>query len=247
MKKTLAVLLALITICSTALVACNNDKEDPSQNTEGDDGFDISVPTDTDDTTGTGEGTDTTDTNNNSSNNNGSSAGEFTSVTKSVYTMARVYLRSEPKRSDSSKYKIVEPGTKLDVTATNTDWYKVTYEGAVRYIVAAYVTDNIEDTQFSDVAEDDALKTLTIAIGADNESKSVNLREVPVVFDDVSIVTVDNTKVTAEKPLTILKKNASGNWFVVEYNDKEYYVAINSSTKPCFNEFAEANDGPVGG
>ncbi len=239
MKKTLAAILALLMLSSVALVACK--KDDKPNNDDGNndpDGEFVQKDPSSDSTSDTGTGTDTTDT---------IKKDEFESVSKTVYVMSDVNLRSEPSSKQSAIVTSVATATELTVTAKNDDWYKITYNGETMYVVKDYVTDNKDNTVFTAIAEDDPLKTLTLVTNSDDTSPQVNIRKVPVVYDDVSFVTIDNKKVTAEKPLEILAKNTSGTWYKVKYDGSEYYLAINSSTRKHFNELKGADSGTAGG
>ncbi len=242
MKKTLAAFLALITISSVALVACNDDSpvNNDGGNNNGDEFEIIANPG----TTESNTGSDTTDT---GDNNNGL-AGSFEDLSspKTLYVVSAVRIRTEPTLKDSTVKVQVQAGTQLQATAKNKNWYKITYNNEPCYVVAEYVTDDATVIEYKDVAEDDTIKTLTIA-EKNGTSQQVNLREAPVVYDDVKFVTVTNKEVTADKPLVILQKNTAGNWYKVQYNNKEYYVAINSGTYDCFNERLSSTSGPVGG
>ncbi len=242
MKKILAAFLALITISSVALVACKKDKNPSSDGggNDGGDGFEfVNTSPSTSDT-----GTETTDT----GDDDNTPSSSFTDLTaeKTVYVVSTVRVRTEPSIKDSTVKATVTAGTELTATAKSSKWYKVKYNNEICYVIAEYVTDEKAEIEYADVAADDPIKTLTIA-EKNNASQQVNLRESPVVYDDVHYVTVTNKEVTAEKPLEILKKNAAGNWYIVKYDNKEYYVAINSGTYACFNENISGSSGPVGG
>ncbi len=245
MKKTFAAILALVILSSTALVACNKEKNNNNENNNSDDDNDIFVQ-------GTVDSSDTSDTDSDSSNTTKTDEFEALTASKTVYVMSDVYLRNEPSKNSSQK-KVVTTGTELTATAKSDKWYKVTYSGETMYVVMDYVTDNKSDTVFNAISADEPLKELTLVTYSDGTNPQVNLREVPVVHSDVSIKTIGRTAddVANNKPepskLQIVAKNTSGTWYKVKYENSEYYLAINSVTKPCFTELKGGNSGPVGG
>ncbi len=246
MKKTLAAILALVILSSAALVACEKKNNNNNENNNNDTEDDIFV---------SNNGTNTNDTSDtNSDSSNTTKTDDFVALTasKTVYVMSDVYLRNEPSKNSSQK-KVVTTGTELTATAKNDKWYKVTYSGETLYVVVDYVTDNKNDTVFNAISADEPLKELTLVKNSDGTNPQVNLREVPVVHSDVSIKTIGRTAadVADNKPepskLQIVAKNESGTWYKVKYDNVEYYLAINTTTKPFFVELKGGNSGPVGG
>lgn len=230
MKKTLALLLALIMMLSVSLVACNNNSSNDGGNDDGiedDDGF-VGLGT----TPVTDETDDESDTD--TSNDDEWAVRNFT-----AYSMCEMYLRAEASRSAKAITTIKEK-TQLTVVAeatisesgAETVWYKVSYNNQELYANSNYVTTNIEDTNFSSIEPTDQF-TLTIKT-PDEGVNTVNLRTI-LTYDrnlpEGHIISVSNVD-TQTKPMTVVAKNATGTWYKVKYDNKDYYLAISSSTKP---------------
>lgn len=88
---------------------------------------------------------------------------KFTSASKTVYTTTEVNLRSS--WSTSSSATKVEKGTELRLTGTSTEkvngyvWYRVTYNGQIKYVVNNLVTEKKPEEEKSNNTN---LKTLSI-------------------------------------------------------------------------------------
>lgn len=88
---------------------------------------------------------------------------KFTSASKTVYTTTEVNLRSS--WSTSSSATKVAKGTELRLTGTSTEkvngyvWYRVTYNGQIKYVVNNLVTEKKPEEEKSNNAN---LKTLSI-------------------------------------------------------------------------------------
>ncbi len=247
MKKTLAAILALLMITSVALVACQKKDDSPSSDDSGDD--DIFVQDSNVDTSNnTGDNTDdNTDDNNDDSNIDNTVVSKFEAVSKTVYAVTKINLRNEPSAAASAVAASVGVSTALTVVAQNNEWYQITYNGETMYVNRDYVSSRLEETQFSPISEDDALKTLTLVTNEDGSSPTVFLRTAPSFHENEKGPSIDNVKVTSDKPLQIIEKNAIGTWYKVEFEGKNYYLAINSVTKPHFNELKGITDEPARG
>ena len=224
MKKTLALLLALIMILSVALVAC--DKNSGTSGTTGDDeGGSIvnknNKKEDEEDEGGAGAGDDTPIT------------GTEIALATKVYPMVDLYIRKGSQ--DGVKVKVAQ---KTELTTThviNGDnnepaWYKVTYNNETYYANALYVTTNVAEATFTAPSE---TITLTVKSTATN---GVNLRKYPSWdnSDAHERETVNSTD-TATNAITVVKINETGNWYQVTYKGATYYLAITSATIPYLN------------
>ena len=239
MKKTLAILLALIMILSVALVSCNNKK--PSSSI-GDDDPD-------NDFVAQSKATDTGDDSNTSNTDNAALGAEFVEFTstKTLWVMSDVYLRSEPSTSSSSKIG-VETGTELVADAKNDSWFRITYNGETRYVSADYVTETQSEAVFTKFENDSDRFTLTIkSSGVSTSPNQINLRSAPVFDSTRSTKTVKETEVTASNPLTVIGKNGNSSWYIVLFNGTEYYLAITSVTTPLLVGLPSNNSGNFGG
>ncbi|MBE6535130.1 MAG: SH3 domain-containing protein [Ruminococcaceae bacterium] len=229
MKKTLALLLALIMMLSVSLVACDNgnDVGNNGDDFEDDDGF-VGITT-----------TPSTDETDAESDTNNGNEDEWAVRNFTAYSMCMMYLRAEASRS-AKAITTIEEKTQLTVVAeatisesgVETVWYKVSYNNQELYANSNYVTTNIEDTNFSAIEPTDQF-TLTIKT-PDTGVNTVNLRTI-LTYDknlpEGHIISVSNVD-TQTKPMTVVAKNATGTWYKVKYDNKDYYLAISSGTKP---------------
>ena len=244
MKKLLAIFLALVTVLSVALVSCDNggttnNNDDPSNDTNE---YFVPMPDDSDSGV-SGE-------NSGSGTSTGVSQEEWKTVSYSVYPVTDMNIRKSPSISNTVATKEVKQSTELKAVAVKSDkngnalWYKLDYNGEEYYAAADYVSENIGDTKFSDLTE-----ALTITVKdntSDEDPYKVNLREYPSFGIGVKTTTVkkENTDVT---PIKALKKSESGTWYYVEYNGKNYYLAVTSVTKPVLNGLPGGSTGNLPG
>ena len=250
MKKILALFLVLVMMLSVALVACSDNTTTSGNNSDGvednddDPGF-VSKNPGKDTSDDTDDGDDTDDKSN--QNNN-----DWNTVSYSVYAMCKINIRTEPASTASSKGQ-VEAKTALSAIAKSTDeddcWYKINYDGGTYYVDADYVTTNLNEATFTDIAEADQFE-VTVKAPTDNETQknTVKLRELPTFDADYTYITVSNED-TAPKPMTVIGMNATKDWYIVKYDGKTYYLAVTSKTKPYLSGLPSegGNDGPVGG
>ena len=238
MKKILAIFLALITVLSITLVACNKDNTTKGNNTDddGDDGDLVvgSQSTGDSDQDGSDAGSDSGNT----------PSGSWETVTYSVYTMAKATLREDAslKASDAGT---VDANTTLQAVAKSNSWYKVSYNNRELYIHADLVTTNASTAKFSVLATADQVTLKVKDSGDSDKPYTVNLRKAPVVSDDIATIehTIDHTD-TANGELKKVGVNETGNWYIVEYKGGTYYLKINSSTSAYLDDPSAAPDGP---
>ena len=155
MKKTLAILLALIMTTSVALVSCNNSETPDDENDDfvvDFDGGNINGDTDEIETDENGETINTS--NNNNSGNSGnsgssSSSGSMTQTNDTVYVLYQAKIRETAK--ETGKVLTEVPfGSQVSRAEKNTKWSKVTYNGVTGYIMNDLVTTNAETVTFED-------------------------------------------------------------------------------------------------
>ena len=116
MKKTLALLLALIMMLSMTMVSCN--KEEEPDDTEDDFGFNFDDPT--------GEATgDSTDESGENNNNNS----DFVAASGTSYILHPVKVRKDAKKS-SSTIGVAAWGSAVELVERNTIWSKVKFTDA---------------------------------------------------------------------------------------------------------------------
>ena len=119
MKKTLALLLALIMMLSMTMVSCN--KEEPDETDDDDFGFNFEDPTG--DATGDSTG-DSTDENGENNNN-----GDFVAASGTSYILHPVKVRKEAKKS-SSTIGVAAWGSAVELVERSTLWTKVKFTDA---------------------------------------------------------------------------------------------------------------------
>lgn len=153
MKKTLAILLALIMSASVALVSCEK-AEEPAD--DDDDfvidfaGADDNDPTEAPETDENGE---TVKPSGNSGNNNsGSSSNSTTTMTvtnDTVYVLYKAKIRESAK--DTAKVLVEAPfGATISRAEKNSKWSKVTYNGYTGYVMNDLVTTSVDTVTFED-------------------------------------------------------------------------------------------------
>jgi hypothetical protein len=113
MKKTLALLLALIMMLSMTMVSCN--KEEPDETDEDDFGFNFEDPTG--DATG-----DSTDESGENNNNNS----DFVAASGTSYILHPVKVRKDAKKS-SSTIGVAAWGSAVQLVERNTLWTKIKF------------------------------------------------------------------------------------------------------------------------
>ena len=227
MKKLLAVFLALVTVLSICLVSCGEPDITKPNNNENED-TEYYVPPSND--TGKENGS-----NSDSGTGSQSSKEEWKTISYSVYPVTNMNIR---KGSENGAKVAVDQSTELKAVAVkndkdgNPDWYKLDYNGEEYYADADYISTVLGDTKFTDLAE-----TLTITVkenASDEDPYKVNLRDYASFGSGIKTTTVkkENTDVT---PIKALKVSESGTWYYVEYNGKNFYLAVTSVTKPVLN------------
>ncbi|MBP3315292.1 MAG: SH3 domain-containing protein [Clostridia bacterium] len=116
MKKTLALLLALIMMLSMTMVSCNNEEEPD----ETDDDFEFNFDDPTGDATGDSTG-DPTDENGENNNN-----GDFVAASGTSYILHPVKVRKEAKKS-SSTIGVAAWGSAVQLVERSTLWTKIKF------------------------------------------------------------------------------------------------------------------------
>ena len=224
MKKTLATLLALTTILTVSLTACNNNT------THGNDGTD----TDTDDLI-VPPVSDTKDTeDNNKTTESDPPKSDWETISYSVYAMAKINLRSEDSQK-SEKVATVDMGTTLSAVARNDKWYKLSYNGGTAYVNREHVTTSKDECTF-EACESTVLK---IKDNGDAENPyTVNLRILPIIVEDTLTEHSINHTHTANGELIKVAENKAGNWYKVKYTVNgetgDYYIKMTSAIKGYF-------------
>ena len=209
MKKLLAVFLALMMVLSVSLMACKKDEQPRTDDEVEDDDF-IVNKNNKNDTTDTGDGKDDEDEGVDTSK--GGNSG-WVSEPVTVYVRAnQVNVRA----SASTKGAIVgnaNMGDALTSESHNDSWYKITFNGAVAYISAAFVTANQNIVTFVEPTTVAANSTITVKAGL-----TCNLRSDPAGEAESTLKgSIDSTKTTANGELKIVKINKTGTWAEVRF------------------------------
>ena len=169
MKKTLAILLALIMSASVALVSCNesgNNIDDENDDFVVD--FDNDVETSEPETDENGETIKPSDTHNtgNSGNNNNTSNTTMESVNDTVYVLYTANIRAQASDKTSVDILATAPfGSSLTRTEKNSKWSKVTYtkDGSTvtGYIANDLITTNAKAINFIEKKNEDGSAVVT--------------------------------------------------------------------------------------
>lgn len=222
MKKVLVIFLALVTLLSVALVACNDSGSNnggSSGNNGGDDNdFVVQTKKDTSDTN-----SDTTGT-----GNNGSNGWTTFSTPKTIYAMWDIYIRKEPSTSPDNTDGKVSVKTSLTAVAKNDTWYKIDYNGNERYVSADWVTDSIDEVTFTALSADKQFDITVKAAPEGTSAYTVYLRKYQSWAEEAKSIVMTKEK-TDEEALKVVEKNAKGNWYIVSYKGDRYYLPYTSA------------------
>lgn len=233
MKKILAIFLALITVLSITLVACNKDNTTKGNNTDddGDDG-DLIVGS---------QSTGDSEQNGSDAVSDSGTVGEWEKAEYTVYSMGDgLRVRSKPS-SSGNILGTVNIGDSLAAKEKNNEYYKVTYNGQEAYVVSAYVTINSKEAKFVDDAEKTNL--VIKEEGKNEDPYEVNARELPIFTDDIVRIELTREK-TLNGELKKVGENEAGNIYKVEYNGKTYYIG-NQAFK-YFEGYTGGSQGGIG-
>ncbi len=209
MKRTLAALLALVTISSTALVACKKEATTTGGNNSDDtDDFVIQAPV-------------TSDTNDSDTDDKGTSGG-WVAVNYSIYAMGNgVNIRAAADDKSEKLGKLNLGNVITAVEYNGDDWYKVTYNGSEAYVSAEFVTRNadeatfesctkeplkIKDTVRDEDAEKDIDKYVLVQLRTDPCFSDATMTQYALIHSD-----------TANGELVKVAVNKAGTWWQVEY------------------------------
>ena len=227
MKKTLALLLAMLMIVSVALVSCKKkgNTDDTANTATSDSGF---VVLDSDNSDEADDGTD----DNNGVSNSGNSSSEFVDQVDTVYVLCVANLRENPKTS-SKILTSIPFKTALQRTKINNKWSEVTYTPEGGTLLKGYVANDLITTNSNAVVFVDqgtAEAPIVTSIKADLGSGVANakVREYPIANkypNEYKVVTVeeDNAIVVGQIPkgttnVTVVSISADGTWAYIKGN-----------------------------
>ena len=171
MKKTLALLLALIMMLSMTMVSCN--KEEEPEDTEDDFGFNFEDPT--------GEATgDSTDESGENNNNNS----DFVAASGTSYILHPVKVRKEAKKS-SSTIGVAAWGSAVELVERSTLWTKIKFtdkdSGATLegYVRNELLTANKKQVTLVELEAPVAAKISGLGNKEDGSAYTLNVRTTP--------------------------------------------------------------------
>lgn len=230
MKKTIAILLALLTMLSFSLMACNK-KGNNSGNTndlDNDDNFAPSSGTNAQNSSDTGNGTGNNGSNT-GNNNGGNLSGNWVAKAGTVYLIAKSNIRSATDMKDSSIVTSLEAGTPLERVRTNNIWDEVTYDGKTVYVLSYRVASSKNEFEFIDYIGDD-IKTIHVKPASGNNTPQINLRSTPMFptsatvekySSEDNVVCTINGVGTANGELKVIGINKSGTILKVTFDGKD--------------------------
>ncbi len=209
MKKTLALILALIMMLSVALVACGDKPEETEA--PNDDFFnDVTNPDANEDTAEEGDET--------GAGNSGTVIGtSFVTKNDTVYVVYPAAIR-ESAKTTSTKLETVKFGTALQRIEANNKWSKVKLGEIEGYIANDLITTNEKAVKF------ETLETpVTSKITNLGSSSNANLRKYPlyltnpkvvdaIAFDAACII----GQVAKDAEVTIISVSADGQWAYIK-------------------------------
>ncbi len=205
MKKTLALILALLMILSVALVSCGDKKKETEESTEDPWNYGGDEP-------GNNEGEDGSDNNGNST-----ISGTYEPAAGKIYVCYKAVLR-ETDKITSDEIATVEFGTALDRTEKNKKWSKVTYNGTTAYIANDLISESQSAVTFNDVEANTTRKVSNLG-----DAKNANLRLYPLALTNPSVVdmeTFNASSIIGQIPkdtvVTVLKVSEDKKWAYIE-------------------------------
>ena len=216
MKKTLALLLALLMVFSVALVSCGNDDEQPTDTQNNDFVSPGLKNTGTGTGTGTGKGT-------------GTASNTFVDKNDTVYVLCDANIREEAKMS-GTLLTTVPFKTALQRTKANNKWSEVTYTNASGnpikgYIANDLITTNAKSINFIAQGTEDAPVVTKIkdnlGTGINNAvvrsfplASSLNKFQVLSDEDDAAMKIAQIPKGTAD--ITVISVSEDGVWAYIK-------------------------------
>ena len=246
MKKTLALILALLMMLSVALVSCGSDE--PENTLNPDDIFDIPGGADLG---GDNTGNNNTD-NEGGDENNGSTAAGYTATNDTVYVCYKAVLRSDDKVT-ASVVATVEFETALTRVAKGKKWSQINYNGTEAYIANDLITESKSAVTFKEVAADTTRK-----IKLSGDAKNANLRLYPLALTKPQIIDLEafNTsciigQIPKDTVVTVIKVSEDNAWAYVECqgyaaDDKgEFVTTLTTLTGYCSTSVFDTGFGTV--
>ena len=210
MKKTLALILALIMILSVALVACGEKEEETQPN---DDFFgDLETPGDE-----TGEGDETNESGVNIPTTNST----FVAMNDTVYVCYNAVIRKDAKAT-SSQVATATFGTALSRIEANSKWSKVKVGDVEGYIANDLISTNSGAVTFTKLETPETAKIVNLG-----NSSNANLRKFPLALSDPKVVDLESFnssciigQVAKNSEVTIISTSGDGQWAYIKCTGK---------------------------
>ncbi len=223
MKKTLALLLALLMLASVALVSCGDKPEETDPANETDDPFASYQGSESG--TGTGE----TDEQGNPTGGEDEVTSDFVAASGTYYLRHTVYVSKDGKKkgTDAKNAGVVKFGQEVTVTAQNSKWYKITFEGKEGYVHKELLTANQKEVNV--VALETPVKAKISGLGLKEDGKTpytINIRTTPwncsdnAVYPNANVLAnISNKKYSVSDGFEVEKIGATedGNWIQIKY------------------------------
>ena len=254
MKKTLALLLALLMIFSVALVSCGDDEEeatttDPEslfgdvtdEEPEDDEKEDATKDEDAED-----DGSE-----DNEGEDDGLPTG-YETTNDTVYVAYEANLRSDDK-SNASVVATVEFGTALTRVAKGKKWSQISFDGKDAYIANDLITESKDSITFNDVEEETTRKVTKLGT-----SKHANLRLYPLALAKTTVVDMEAFNanciigcIPKDAEVKVLKVSADNAWAYIECQgyasttNGEYAKELTTLTGYCSTSVFDTGFGPT--
>ncbi|MBO5883171.1 MAG: hypothetical protein J6Q78_02050 [Clostridia bacterium] len=224
MKKTIALLLALITILSVALVSCGDKKEN------NDAGLDDGLVANNNSTDG--EDTDDEDDDDEYDEIEYDDS-SFSELTGKAYAVWNVNKRVEPSRASTSlgvvnKFDVVE----LLEISDDERWYKVKHGEDTCYVVAKYFSTDAGIMTYDDFEESE-IKTVYIDV-----EETIRLRVTPNYDIDENVDGIIERDTAVQQ----IGLSTSGTIAKIKYNNKVYYMNVKYLSDEPVGEFDPEKD-----
>ena len=238
MKKTLALLLALLMVFSIALVSCGNDDEQPTDTQNNDFVSPGLKNTGTGTGTGTGKGT-------------GTASNTFVDKNDTVYVLCDANIREEAK-SSSDLLVTVPFKTALQRTKANNKWSEVTYTNQSGnpikgYIANDLITTNAKSVNFVAQGTEEAPVVTKIK---DNLGAGINnaiIRSFPLADSINNFQVLTDEQDAAMKIAQIPKGTADITVVSVSEDGVWAYIKGLGNPKDSSGNYATTNNTPVEG
>lgn len=178
MKKTLAILLALMMILSLALVSCNK-KPDETKQTDDDFGFNFEDPTETPTGNATENGSDKA-----TEDSGGNTESNFTAASGTAYILHPVKVRTTPKMSSKETVGVAGWGDAVELVESNGTWTKIKFTAENGTTKEGYILDELltaDKAQVTLVSLETPAKAAISGLGKkeDGTPYTLNVRTTP--------------------------------------------------------------------